>query len=76
MDGETRVFFEVKYRKSTASGQPCEAVGFKKQRTICRTADHYRMVKSLPVDKPYRFDIISIRENNIKWYKNAFEYIY
>ncbi len=76
LDGDTRVFFEVKYRRDTRSGEPFEAVGFRKQRTICRTADHYLMMKSLPVDKPYRFDIISIRGNEIKWYKNAFEYIY
>ncbi|MCR5650476.1 MAG: YraN family protein [Lachnospiraceae bacterium] len=74
-DGDTRVFFEVKYRKNADSGHPCEAVGFTKQRTICRTADHYRMVKRLPVDMPYRFDIISISGSSVEWYKNAFEYI-
>lgn len=76
LDGSTRVFFEVKYRKSDAFGQPYEAVGYRKQRVICRTADHYRMTRSLPVDMPCRFDIISIRGDSIEWYKNAFEYIY
>ncbi len=75
-DGDVRVFFEVKYRRSAASGEPYEAVGYKKQRIICRTADHYRMIHSLSVDMPCRFDIISIRGDSIEWYKNAFEYIY
>lgn len=76
LDGDTRVFFEVKYRKNASSGEPYEAVGYKKQKIICRTADYYRMVHSLPVDMPYRFDIISIRGDSTQWYKNAFEYIY
>ncbi len=76
LDGDTRVFFEVKYRKNASAGEPYEAVGYKKQRIICRTADHYRMTHSLSVDMPYRFDIISIRGDSTEWYKNAFEYIF
>ena len=72
----TIVFFEVKYRKSASSGMPYEAVNRKKQRTICRTADYYRMKERLSEDRSYRFDVISIVGDEITWYKNAFEYIY
>ncbi len=75
LEGDTCVFFEVKYRNSNRYGAPWEAVGYKKQRIICRTSDYYRMENSLPEDKPYRFDVISIRGDEIYWYKNAFEYI-
>ncbi len=74
-DEDTVCFVEVKYRKSSAGGHPAEAVGPKKQFTICRTADYYRMKHHLPEDIPYRFDVIGIIGNEITWYKNAFEYI-
>ena len=68
-------FIEVKYRKTGAKGHPAEAVDSRKQYTICRTADYYRMVRHLPEDIPYRFDVISIMGDEITWYKNAFMYI-
>lgn len=74
-DHGTICFIEVKYRKSIAKGHPTEAVGAKKQFTICRTADYYRMVKHLPDDIAYRFDVISMIGDDIYWYKNAFSYI-
>ena len=74
-DGEAVCFIEVKYRKNAAAGYPAEAVGAKKQFTICRVADFYRMKKQLPDDIPYRFDVIGIIGNEIKWYKNAFQYV-
>ncbi len=74
MDGDICVFFEVKYRKSGSSGQPYEAVGLKKQKRICRTADFYRMKKGLSEDRSFRFDVISVMKDETKWYKNAFYY--
>ena len=68
-------FVEVKFRSSAAKGHPAEAVGAKKQFTICRTADYYRMKHHLPDDISYRFDVISMTGDDITWYKNAFEYI-
>lgn len=68
-------FVEVKYRKNAAKGYPAEAVGIRKQMTICRTADYYRMKKHLPDNISYRFDVISIIGERIIWYKNAFPYI-
>jgi len=74
LEGSTCVFFEVKYRKSTGSGRPFEAVGVTKQRKISRTADFYRMKKGLGGDTLFRFDVISILGDEISWYKNAFYY--
>ncbi|MBQ7583024.1 MAG: YraN family protein [Lachnospiraceae bacterium] len=68
-------FVEVKYRRNSAAGHPAEAVGIKKQLTICRTADYYRMKHHLSENIPYRFDVISITGDEITWYKNAFQYI-
>ena len=68
-------FIEVKYRSSFSRGYPGEAVGKKKQFTICRVSDYYRMKHHMPEDIPYRFDVISIAKDEIIWHKNAFEYL-
>lgn len=70
----TYIFVEVKYRKSKSHGFPNEAVTYYKQRTICRVATLYREIKKLPQNGSLRFDVISILDNEITWYKNAFEY--
>jgi TIGR00252 family protein len=75
-DGEYIVFFEVKYRKNNASGQPAEAVDYKKQRKICRVADYYRMIHHIGEFSPVRYDVIAICGTEITWYRNAFAHIY
>lgn len=74
LDNGTYVFVEVKYRKSTSFGHPTEAVTYKKQQTICRVANFYRLYKKLAETASFRFDIISILGSDITWYKNAFNY--
>ena len=69
------VFFEVKYRSSRKSGSAAEAVGFAKQRKICRVADYYRVIHRLGDDKPIRFDVVAIDGEELRWIKNAFYYI-
>lgn len=73
-DKDTYIFVEVKYRKNNSHGNPEEAVNLNKQRTICRVATLYAKIKKLPVNGSFRFDVISILDNEIKWYKNAFPY--
>lgn len=73
-DGNYLVFFEVKYRKTELCGTPGQAVTYNKQRNICRVADFYRMKKRIGDFEPMRFDVISIHNNKITWYKNAFDY--
>ena len=74
-DSGSICFIEVKYRKNASNGHPADAVGSRKQFTICRVADYYRMKKHLPDNIPYRFDVIGIIGDEITWYKNAFQYI-
>ena len=74
-DGEYTVFVEVKYRRSAASGHPEEAVGISKARTISKVADHYRVYKKLPADAKFRFDVVAIEGEQVRWYKNAFPYM-
>ena len=73
-EGEYLVFFEVKYRTGDQSGSGEEAVNFKKQRTICKVADYYRILHGISDFSPMRFDVIAIRGNNIHWIKDAFAY--
>lgn len=72
---EYLVFFEVKYRKDDSKGNASEAVGFGKQRKICRVSDYYRMMRGCPSDTPVRFDVIAIDGGRIEWIRNAFDYI-
>ena len=73
-DNRYTVFVEVKYRKTARSGRPDEAVTFSKARTISRVADHYRIYRKLPDDAMFRFDVVAIEGENIRWHKNAFLY--
>lgn len=74
-DGDCLVFFEVKYRGSRGVGSAAEAVGYAKQRKICRVADYYRVIHHCGEDTPIRFDVVAIDGENLRWIKNAFYYI-
>lgn len=73
-DGGYLVFFEVKYRGGQGKGSAAEAVGAAKQRTICRTADYYRLRHHCAEDTPVRFDVVAIDGGRLCWIKNAFAY--
>ena len=73
-DGEYIVFCEVKYRSSSKSGTPLEAVDYKKQRVISRCAFFYITRKHWEY-LPCRFDAISVTDSEIQVVKNAFDYI-
>ena len=74
-DGEYYIFFEVKYRKDDSSGDPIEAVDIRKQARISRVSDYFRVVRKLKDTDNVRCDVIAILGKDIRWYKNAFEYI-
>lgn len=74
-DGEYLVFFEVKYRSSRSKGSAAEAVGYAKQKRICRVADYYRMVHHCMEDTPIRFDVVAIDGVQVTWIKDAFCYL-
>ena len=73
-DKDDYIFVEVKYRKNTSYGYPNEAVTASKQKSICRIATIYLQNKKLPNNGSFRFDVISILNDEITWYKNAFNY--
>lgn len=73
-EGKFLVFIEVKHRKNCACGLPEEAVDFKKQRTICRVSDVYRMKHGLG-EVPVRFDVVSDLNGKMELFRNAFYYI-
>jgi len=75
-DKETICFVEVKTRSSNTCGLGSEAVQLKKQRQLAKAALIYLKEKNF-LDKPARFDVISIdsfpEKGEIKLLKNAFE---
>lgn len=75
-DGRYLVFVEVKYRRDSARGGALEAVGFQKQRRICRAALLYRMQRRIPEETPCRFDVVGIDAEEITLVKNAFDLCY
>jgi len=70
---ECIIFFEVKYRKSTAYGYAQEAVNKKKQKKICNCAMYY-CLQNKEV-KQIRYDVVAITGEEIQWIPNAFEHL-
>ncbi|MGN0299545.1 MAG: YraN family protein [Lachnospiraceae bacterium] len=67
------VFVEVKYRSSDVAGTGAEAVGFRKQQRIYRTAQYYMKQHHIAESQPCRFDVVSIDgDNKIELIPNAF----
>jgi putative endonuclease len=58
-EDDTLVFVEVKARRSTRFGAPCEAVHWRKQQTIARIAAEYVLRHGIG-NARCRFDIVSI----------------
>lgn len=71
-EGEYLVFCEVKYRQDRRKGEPVEAVGMKKQRTLYKCASYYLMEHRLS-DMPCRFDVIGIEGEKVTHIRNAFQ---
>lgn len=74
------IFCEVKARKSTLFGDPCEAVSFSKRRKIRLTA--YDYIQQNNIELPMRFDVCEIIHSvkngryqvcKINYIKGAFE---
>lgn len=75
-DGNTICFVEVKARHSLNLGSPLDAVSFKKQRQIAKSAIYYLKTKNL-LDRLSRFDVLTLLylddQPKITLIKNAFE---
>lgn len=74
-EGKYLVFIEVKYRKNRRMGEPQEAVDFRKQRAICRTAAFYCSRYGISERQPCRFDVAAFTEGKWTIIKNAFDFI-
>lgn len=70
---EYYLFVEVKYRKNADFGYPYEAVTYAKQKKICQVAKNFCYREK--VKKAIRYDVISICNDKIDWYRNAFYHI-
>ncbi len=73
-DSEFTVFTEVKTRSSADWGNPEEAIGKLRMRRLINAASHY--LKMNKIDRPARFDIVSIIWSNekieIEYFEDAF----
>ena len=65
------VFVEVKYRSSIMYGMPYEAVDYKKQQRIINASKYYMLTHGIS-DTIIRYDVISILQDEITHYKDAF----
>lgn len=69
------VFIEVKYRSGTQMGEPQEAVNYRKQQKICRTASYYCLKQRISPQQPCRFDVAACCAGKWNVIQNAFEYL-
>ena len=73
--GDTWVFVEVKYRKSSSHGGAAAAVDQRKIQRILLSAQYYLQQKNLnQFDTAMRFDVVAIQEQApyLEWFQNAF----
>lgn len=70
-DGNTWVFVEVRYRKTSRFGPPQATVGSAKQRRLALAAAHFLGHNA---DCPARFDVIAMTGDppHIEWIRDAF----
>lgn len=73
-EGDCLVFIEVKHRKDTRYGYPEEAVHRRKQQTISRVSDVYRMQHRLG-EVPMRFDVVADLDGRMTLFRDAFPYL-
>lgn len=69
------VFVEVKYRKSGEWGEASLAVDKKKQRKLSRSAACYLQTRGVSGRVSCRFDVVAVTGNEVKLYRNAFDFV-
>lgn len=73
MEDDALVFIEVKKRQDSVHGYGCEAVDHAKQQRIRRVAEAYlSYTKRAQTETQCRFDVVSIDDDKILLFKNAF----
>ncbi|MFT5083571.1 MAG: putative endonuclease [Lentisphaeria bacterium] len=71
-EGDTLVFVEVRYRKSTRFGSPLDTVNNAKQHKISIATQHYLQKNNIGETRPVRFDVIGMTPEITDWIKGAF----
>ena len=71
-DDGVLAFVEVKYRKTDREGSSLDAVDKGKQQKILKTAEYYRMMHNIGEERPFRFDVVGIDGELVRWVRNAF----
>lgn len=71
MDGDVLVFVEVRSRRAACWESPEESVDAGKQRRLWEAAETY-MAKVAQREMPCRFDVIAIRDGEVRHYVDAF----
>ncbi len=75
-DRTTLVFVEVRQRRRADFGTPAETVDARKQTRLRATAEHYLQRHPRESQKPCRFDIVAVLDNehgqHVDWLQNAF----
>jgi putative endonuclease len=74
-DAEALVFVEVRYRRDSAHGHGFDSIDHYKQQRLWRTAEHYIAKHPKWMNRPCRFDVISIdgqlQLESVQWIQNA-----
>lgn len=70
----TIIFVEVKYRNTVKYGSPEEAVTYRKQLRIAKTALYYIKKRNISLESSFRFDVIVISGTSVSWITNAFDF--
>lgn len=71
-DGEYLVFVEVKYRQDGQMGRSTEAVNFRKQQRIIRSARYYLLCHPDERERPCRFDVVAFQGEEAELFQDAF----
>jgi len=69
------VFIEVKYRTGIQTGEPQEAVDYRKRQKICRAASYYCLKHRILPQQPCRFDVAACTAGKWNIIRNAFDYL-
>lgn len=73
IDGADMVFIEVKFRSYDTFGSAEGMVSKAKQQKIINAANIYLQENTKYDSYNYRFDVIAINKNDLKWIKSAFD---
>ena len=76
--GDTLVFVEVRYRKSSQFGGAAASIDTRKQQRIIHAAQVYLLKYPRQANRPCRFDCVlldSLHAEQIDWIKDAFQLV-